>query len=131
MPTWLPTWKAKSLYHVGTFLPTWFFSATSKVQNYQNKTGEKSLYPSKYVLTTCFKEFQRYFQIYLFYYLHLANCKQLRKCNRLNWLLLCHVFFQQILDPIMLELIWSCNYLASIPRHYYCVSKRVKNANVM
>ena len=24
MPTRLPTWKAKSLYHVRTFLPTWF-----------------------------------------------------------------------------------------------------------
>ena len=24
MPTRLPTWKAKLLYHVGTFLPTWF-----------------------------------------------------------------------------------------------------------
>ena len=24
MPMRLPTWKAKSLYHVGTFLPTWF-----------------------------------------------------------------------------------------------------------
>ena len=33
------------------------FSATSKVQNYQNKTGEKSQYSSKYVLTTYFKEF--------------------------------------------------------------------------
>ena len=30
---------------------------TSKVQNFQNKTGEKSLYPNKYVLTTYFKEF--------------------------------------------------------------------------
>ena len=54
MLTWLPTWKAKSLYRVGTFLPTWFFCATSKIQNYQHKTGEKPLYPSKYVLTTCF-----------------------------------------------------------------------------
>ena len=33
------------------------FSATSKVQNYQNKIGEKSLYPNKYMLTTYFKEF--------------------------------------------------------------------------
>ena len=32
------------------------FSATSKVQNYQNKTGEKFLYPNIYVLTTYFKE---------------------------------------------------------------------------
>ena len=28
------------------------FSGTSKDQKYQNKTGEKDLYPSKYVLTT-------------------------------------------------------------------------------
>ena len=33
------------------------FSATSKVQNYQNKTGAKFLYPNKWVLTTYFKEF--------------------------------------------------------------------------
>ena len=91
-PTWLPTWNAKPLYRVGTFLPTWFFSATSKVQNYQNKTPEKSFYPSKYVLTTYLKEFQRHFQIYLFYYLSLANCK-LRKCNRLYRLLLPAMFF--------------------------------------
>ena len=30
IPTWLPTWKAKSLYHVGTFLPTWFFLPLQK-----------------------------------------------------------------------------------------------------
>ena len=61
MPMWLPMWKAKSLYHVGTFLPTRFFVPLEKeVQNYQNKTGEKSPYPSKYVLTTYFKELQRY-----------------------------------------------------------------------
>ena len=35
MPTWLPTWKAKSLYHVGTFWPTWFFChfKSSKLSN--------------------------------------------------------------------------------------------------
>ena len=33
------------------------FSVSSKVQNYQNKTGEKYLHPNKYVLTTYFKEF--------------------------------------------------------------------------
>ena len=33
------------------------FSATSEVQNYQNKTGGKYLYPSKYMLTTYFREF--------------------------------------------------------------------------
>ena len=38
-----------TLYHCITDV---IFPATSKVQNYQTKTGEKSLYPSKYVLAT-------------------------------------------------------------------------------
>ena len=54
MPTQLPTWKAKSLYHVGTFLPTWFILP----------------------LKNC-----RYFQIYVLHSLSSANCKQLRKRN--------------------------------------------------
>ena len=33
------------------------FSATSKVPNYQYKTGEESLYPNKSVLTIYFMEF--------------------------------------------------------------------------
>ena len=49
------------------FFADMIFSATSKVQNHQNKTGEKSLYPSKYVLTAYFKEFKRYFPIYMLY----------------------------------------------------------------
>ena len=67
----MQTWKVKPLYDVSTFLPTWFFSAISKVENYQNKTGEKSLYQSKYVLTKYFKGFQRYFQIHMLYFLYL------------------------------------------------------------
>ena len=39
------------------FFADMIFSATSKVPNYQNKTGDKSLYPNKYLLTTYFKEF--------------------------------------------------------------------------
>ena len=57
MPTWLPTWKAKSLYHVGAFFSDVIFSATSKVQSYQNKTRENSLNPNKQVLNTNFKGF--------------------------------------------------------------------------
>ena len=30
MPTWLRTWKTKSLYHVVAFLPTWFFLPLQK-----------------------------------------------------------------------------------------------------
>ena len=84
--------KCKTIVSRRHFFADVIFSATSKVQNYQNKTPEKSFYPSKYVLTTYLKEFQRHFQIYLFYYLSLANCK-LRKCNRLYRLLLSAMFF--------------------------------------
>ena len=49
--------KSKIIVPHWHFFADVIFSATSKVQNYQNKTGEKSLYPSKYVLTTYFTEF--------------------------------------------------------------------------
>ena len=49
--------KSKIIESRRYFFGNMMFSATSKVQNYQNKTGEKYLYPSKYVLTTYFKEF--------------------------------------------------------------------------
>ena len=49
--------KSKIIVSRRHFFADVIFSATSKVQNYQNKTGEKSLYPNKYVLTTYFKEF--------------------------------------------------------------------------
>ena len=76
--------KSKIIVSRRHFFDEVIFSATSKVQNYQNKTGEKSLNPNKYVLTTYFKEFfQRYFQIYMIYSLSLANCKHVRTRNRL------------------------------------------------
>ena len=37
MPTWLPTWKAKSLYHVDTFLLMWFFLPLEKFQTIKIK----------------------------------------------------------------------------------------------
>ena len=49
--------KSKIIASRRHFLADVIFSAISKVQNYQNKTGEKFLYLSKYVLTTYFKEF--------------------------------------------------------------------------
>ena len=48
--------KSKIIVSRRHFFADVIFSATSIVQNYQNKTGEKSLYPSKYVLTTYLKE---------------------------------------------------------------------------
>ena len=56
------------------FFADMIFSATWKVLNYQNKTRENVLYSNKYVLTTYFKELQRYFQI-LLYSMSLANCR--------------------------------------------------------
>ena len=49
--------KSKIIVSCQHFSANVIFSATSKVQNYQNQIGEKSLYPSKYMLTTYFKEF--------------------------------------------------------------------------
>ena len=49
--------KSKIIVSRRHFFANLNFSATSEVQNYQNKTGEKYLYPSKYMLTTYFKEF--------------------------------------------------------------------------
>ena len=46
--------------NLNIFLSWALMGLKRKVQNYQNKTGEKSLYSSKYVLTTYFKELQRY-----------------------------------------------------------------------
>ena len=53
----IPDVKSKFIVLRRYFFVDVIFSATWKVQNYQNKTGEKSLYPSKYVLTIYFKEF--------------------------------------------------------------------------
>ena len=49
--------KSKITVSRRQFFGDMIFSATSKVQNYQNKTTEKSLYPKKYLLTTYFNEF--------------------------------------------------------------------------
>ena len=49
--------KSKIIVSRRHFFADVIFSATLKVQKYQNKTGEKFLYLSKYVLTTYFKEF--------------------------------------------------------------------------
>ena len=48
--------RKKHLSHWHFFADV-ILSATSKVQNYQNKTGEKSLYPNKYMISKYFKKF--------------------------------------------------------------------------
>ena len=78
MLTRLQIWKAKSLYHVGTFLLTWIFLPFQKFKTITTKP-QKFPIPKQYLLTTYFKDFQRYFQIYLPYSLSLANCRLLRK----------------------------------------------------
>ena len=49
--------KSKIILSRQQFFADTIFSATSKVQNYQNKTGERFLYSNKCMLTTYFKEF--------------------------------------------------------------------------
>ena len=49
--------KSKIIVSRRHFFADVIFSATSKVQNYQNKTSEKSLNPNKQVLTTNFQGF--------------------------------------------------------------------------
>ena len=49
--------KSETILSHQQFFANMIFSATSKVQNYQNKTGEKFLYLNKCVLTTYLKEF--------------------------------------------------------------------------
>ena len=49
--------KSKIIVSRRHFFADLVSSTTWKVQTYQNKTGEKFLYPSKYVLTTYFREF--------------------------------------------------------------------------
>ena len=63
MPTWLPTWKAKSLYHVGTFLPTWFFLPLEKFKTIKIKP-EKDPYTQT---NTCLLHMSRNFKEILKY----------------------------------------------------------------
>ena len=76
MPTWLPTWKAKSLYHVGTFLPKCFFLPFQKFKTINIKP-EKNPYTQA---NTCLIQVSRNFKdifkfLYILYSLFLVNCK--------------------------------------------------------
>ena len=92
MPTRLPTWKAKSLYHVGTFLPTWFFLPLQKFKTIKIK-WEKNLYTQA---NTCLLHISRNFKDifkYIWFTLSLANCKHMTKRNRLYRSSLSAIFF--------------------------------------
>ena len=91
MPTWLPTWKAKSLYHVSTFLPTWFLPL-QKFKTIKIKR-EKNLYTQA---NTCLLHISRNFKDifkYIWFTLSLANCKHMTKRNRLYRSSLSAIFF--------------------------------------
>ena len=93
------------------------FSATSKLSK-QNR--RKIPIPKQIRAYYIFQDILK-----IFWYVYALFFKQMRKCNRLyrSSLFACF-FFQEILDPTSLELIWSYNYLASIPRLYCRVSYR-------
>ena len=82
MPMRLPTWKAKCLYHVGTFLPTWFILP----------------------LKNC-KDILKYICFFIIIFLSSANCKQLRKCNRLY-----RSFFSVDIRSNQFRVIMTCYY---------------------
>ena len=122
--------KSKIIVSCRHFFAEMIFSATSKVQNYQNKSRENSLYPNKWSLHI--SRIFKHFQIYLLYPLSLANCKQLRKHNCLYWLSLSPMFFSiNIRDPISLGSICSYNDITSIPRHYCCISYRISMSKML
>ena len=81
--TWLLTWKAKSLYHVGTFLPTRFFLSLPKFKIIKIKLEKNTYTQANTYLLHISRNFKYIFKYILLYSLSLANCKQLRKCNRL------------------------------------------------
>ena len=58
MLMWLPMWKAKSLYHVGTFLPMWFFLPLQKFKTIKIKL-EKNTYTQA---NTCLLHISRNFK---------------------------------------------------------------------
>ena len=72
--------KSKIIVSCRHFFADMIFSATSKFQKYQNKTEEKSLYPSKYVLTT-----------YFFRKLQTTE----KVLSSLSIVAVCHVFFNR------------------------------------
>ena len=94
MPTWLLRWQAKSLYHIGTFLPTWLFYHFKSLK-LSKKNWRKSPIPKHihtyYIFQGILKIFLK--TVYKLYSLSLANCKQLRKCNHVYWLLLFAMLF--------------------------------------
>ena len=119
MPTWLPTWKAKSFYRVGNFLPTWFFLPLRKFRTIKIKLEKNSYIQTNACLLHISRNFKDIFK-YICFTLYLQQTVN-------NWesviIFIDHCclpcfFFQQILDPISLEYIWSNNDLASILRHY-------------
>ena len=125
MLTWLLAWKAKSLYHISTFLPTWLFLPLQKF-----KTIKIELEKSTYTQTnTCllhismnFKDIFKYICFTLYLWQTVNNWKS--AAIFADHCCLPCFFPQQILAPISLEWIWSYNDWASIPRHYCSISYR-------
>ena len=105
--------KSKIIVSCWHFFGNVVFSATSKVQNYQNKTRENFLHPNNTCLLHVSRNFKDIFKYICF-----------TLCVIVFTDLCCLPFFQYILDPISLKLIWSYNDLASIPRHYCSTSFR-------
>ena len=111
-------WKAKSLYHVGTFLLTWFFLPFEKFKPMKIKPEKNSYTIPKQI--HAYYIFQGILNIFLNIYALLSIYSKLQTTETVQSsvsICCCLPFFQQILDPIILESIWSYNDLASILRY--------------
>ena len=112
--------KSKIIVSHQHFFADVIFSATSKVQNYQNpytQTNTCSLHISRN-----FKDIFKYICLTLYLQKivnNLERCIVFIDCHCLSCF-----FFQQLFDPISLEFICTYNDLVSISRHYYSVLYR-------
>ena len=90
MPTWLPTWKAKSLYHVGTFLPTWFFLPLQKFKAI--KISIPKQIRAHYIFQGILKTFLNIYAL-LFIFRKLWTIEKVE--SSLSIVAVCHVFFNR------------------------------------
>ena len=110
--------KSKIIVSCWHFFADMIFSAIWKVQTYENKTREKSLYYTQ--TNTCLLHISRNFKVIFKIYALLSIYSKLLTTETVQSsvsICCCLPFFQQILDPIILESIWSYNDLASILRY--------------
>ena len=95
MLTWLPTWNAKSLYHVGTLLPTWLFLPLQKFKTIK-RNPEKIPYTQTINGYYIFQGFSNIFSsisALLFIFSKLLTTEKVQ--SPLSIVAVCHGFFNR------------------------------------